>query len=86
MTALFALAIGVFIGWLLTTVKMWNCILESWRTRDIRLKLAGQEAHDPHYELGWLEAHRDLVRELDASPWVWMVRKQRVVKEVVDEP
>ena len=80
---LFMFVIGVITGYGLSNVKMWNCILSSWKTREIAMKLEG-DMHDTSWTLGWLEGHRSIVRELDMSPWTWWRTRKRIVKEVCD--
>lgn len=75
---------GALTGYGLAVLKTWDCILESWKDRDIRLKLEGA-LHDVQYQLGWLDGHREIVRLLDASPWTWWVTRRKVVKQVLDE-
>ena len=72
-------------GYLLATAKMWECVLESWKAMEIKEKLEGYNTSSVEHRIGWLEGHRDIVRQLDMSPWTWWWTKQRVVEEVVHE-
>ena len=81
--ALLCLIVGVVIGYIFAMIKVWDSILQTWQTRDITLTLDDQANAD--WRLGWLEGHRSLVRELDASPWIWWRKKHAIAKEVLHE-
>lgn len=78
-------SLGAAFGYLVANIKIWQCILASWRTRDITWKLGGEENLALDYKLGWLDGHREVVRQIDLSPWTWWMNKKKVVEEVLED-
>lgn len=76
--------VGLFLGYILCLIKVWDCILNSWRTREITRKLEGYPINTADYSLGWLEGHRAVVRELDQSPWAWFLNRHKITKIILE--